>query len=418
MMKALLLIGSFLSLATWANDPQALNLDFNNLLNRHGLTPLNDQAYCYELSGFVHGVQVDKLQRIASVTKLLTTYHAAENLDLNRRFETRLFISGDRLHIEGSRDPYFEEEKLLLMMQALNDLGYRSFKSVTFNKDFIFSDAALGSHQDITPAHTKSRLETYLNPVNAKFIRGQWLAAAKFAMEEDVHLDKNLVPSLAAASVALVEANPLKDMSAIIYIHRSRALRDILKSMNVMSKNIVAQNVFLEASRVKTLDTLMASKGIDKSTFKIYNGSGLPIKTSRSRTDNLASCRTVLKVINLLDQSLKRQGLEMSDVVAVNGGKDLGSFRERFLNYPETHEAVISKTGTLMHASSLAGVILTETIIPFAILNHTSSIASSRKFQDQLISRMFHHLGEPLPLNYQRISIFPWQGENFLELGN
>ena len=108
----------------------------------------------------------------------------------------------------------------------------------------------------------------------------------------------------------------------------------------------------------------------------------------------------------------------MSDIVGINGGKDLGTFRERFLDYPETHEAVVSKTGTLMHTSSLAGMLMTDTDIPFAILNHTKSVSSAKKFQDSFVARMFHHLGEPTPLDYTKISIFPWDGSEFLELSN
>ncbi len=177
-----------------------------------------------------------------------------------------------------------------------------------------------------------------------------------------------------------------------------------------MSKNFVAQNVFLEAGRVKKFETLMTEKGIDKKSYLIKNGSGLPIKTANTRTDNLASCRMVIKIVELLSKSLKKHNLQLSDVVAVNGGKDLGSFRERFLNYPETHEAVLSKTGTLMHSSTLAGVLMIGQEVPFAVLNHTTKVTNAKKFQDSFVARLFHHLGESTPMDYTKISIFPWDG--------
>ena len=418
-MKRILTFLAFISFSAFAQDPAALVGDFKTMLPKNGISLTKDQAFCYNQKGVVGGYQVDKLQRIASVTKLLSTFAASENLDLNKRFETKLFISGDRLHIAGSRDPYFEEEKILLLMMALNDLGYKSFKTVTFDKNFLFTDVALQSHQEITPEHTRLRLVSYFNPKNIKFIRSKWLTAFEFAKEENVELDKSITPLLSAATVTVSERNPLEGLAPTIYIHKSKPFHALLKAMNVMSKNFVAQNVFLEAARIKKFETLMSEKGIDQKSYKIYTGSGHPIKTANSRVDNLASCRMVIKVVELLNESIKKHNLVLSDVVAVNGGSDLGSFRHRFENYPETHSAVVSKTGTLMNASTLAGMLLIDGTVPFAILNQTTDVTNAKKFQDSFVARLFYHLGEPTPMDYSKISIFPWDGSSsVLELSN
>ena len=70
--------------------------------------------------------------------------------------------------------------------------------------------------------------------------------------------------------------------------------------------------------------------------------------------------------------------------------------------------------GTLKHTSSLAGVLMIENAIPFAILNHTSSSAAARSFQDKFVSRMFNNLGEATPIPYEKLSIFPWDETDFL----
>ena len=413
-MKRLLFLMSIISFSAFGQTPADVVSDFKTMLPKNGISPIAEQTFCYNQSGNVEGYQVDKLQRIASITKLLSTFAASETLDLNKRFETKLYISGDKLHIAGSRDPYFEEEKMMLLMKALNDLGYKSFKSVTFDKDFLFTDVALQHHQNITTAHTRLRLATYLNSKNIKFLRTQWLTTYNFAKEENVDLDKTITPSVNAATVTLSDINPLIKLSPSIYIHKSKPFHALLKSMNVMSKNLVAQNVYLEAGRVKKFETLMTENGIDAKSYKIYNGNGLPIKTTKSRTDNLASCRTVIKVIALLNESVKKHNLTLSDVVAVNGGEDLGSYRDRFKLHPETHEAVLSKTGTLMHSSTLAGVLLIDGQVPFAILNHTTNVSNAKKFQDSFVSRLFYHLGEATPIDYSKISIFPWDGTSEL----
>jgi D-alanyl-D-alanine carboxypeptidase/D-alanyl-D-alanine-endopeptidase (penicillin-binding protein 4) len=409
---ALLLI----SFQAWAQDSSALIDDFKSMLPKYQVSPISEQAFCYRSEKGVGGYQLDKLQRIASVTKLITTFHASEVLDLHKTYTTKIYIGQNRLHIEGSKDPYFEEEKLLLLMQNLNDLGYSNFDEVTFDRNFLFYDIVLQSFEVITPNHTRQRLTTYLNGSNAKLIRTKWLEAYKFAKEEGVEINTLITPRIDASRVSISDINPLLGLSPVVLTHRSKPLHAILKSMNVMSKNHVAQNMYLEANNLKKLDLLMTELDIDKKSYQIYNGSGLPVKTSNSRKDNLMSCRTVLSIIDLLSESVKKQNLTVSDLVAVVGGKDLGSFRERFLIYPETSDSIMAKTGTLKHASSLAGYLLIGEKVPFAVLNHTTNISSAKKFQESFVMRLFHHLGQPTPIEYFKLSIFPWDGlSDFLQ---
>lgn len=413
MKKSIFLMALF-SFTALAQDYKGLNLDFKTLTPKAGVGQLSEQSYCFQDQNGVHGYQVDKLQRIASVTKVISTYFASETLDLKKHYETKIYISGDKIHISGSQDPYFEEEKILLLMQALNEKGFKSFKSLTFDSKFKFFDIPLQAHQDVGVSDTKSRLIAYFNIKNQALIKEKWTTISRFAAEEGINLDKANPPGVTISSIEYREQNPLQDSAPEVFIHQSRPLHHLLKAMNVMSKNYLAQNIFIESSQVKTFNNLLVEAGINLESIKIYTGSGLPIKTGQLRKDNLASCRTVIKIVELLIKSLSKHGLELSDVLAVNGGKDLGSFRERFLNYPETHEAVISKTGTLMHASTLAGALLMSDKVPFAILNQTTNIKNAKKFQDRFVARMFDQLGHPLPMDYQKISIFPWEGEDFL----
>lgn len=411
-MKKLFFATLLISSAVQAANP-ALTAEFKSLVTQSKLGHVTDQAYCYAKDGATQGYQTEKLQRIASVSKLLTTFLASETLDLNRRFTTKFYIGKDSLHIEGGRDPYFEEDKLLLLLKALNDHGYTSFKKITFNRDFLFYDIAMGEYLKVTPEITKSRLDFYLLGKNPATVRAKWQAISKFAEEEGVTLDVK-APMLTATSVAISDVNPLLNENPVVFTHQSRPFHNLLKTMNVQSKNYVAENVYLAGSAIKKLPILLAEKGISSTTFQISNGSGLPIINGKSRFDNLASCSTILKVVTLLTESIKKHNLVISDIMAVNGGKDLGSFRERFLDYPEISESVISKTGTLKHTSSLAGLLLINGNIPFAILNHTTNSAAARKFQDRFVSRMFDNLGVPTPMDYTKISIFPWDDSDFL----
>jgi D-alanyl-D-alanine carboxypeptidase/D-alanyl-D-alanine-endopeptidase (penicillin-binding protein 4) len=220
--KKAIFLTAFLATTAFAQDYQGLNLDFKSLIPNAGVGKLSEQSYCFQDQNGVHGHQVDKLQRIASVTKVISTYFASETLDLKKQYETKIYISEDRVHISGSLDPYFEEEKMLILMKALNERGFKNFKTLTFDSQFKFYDISLQTHQEITGADTRSRLQAYLNAKSIPLVKQKWGSISKFAAEEGVEMDKNSPPSLIVQSIELKESNPLANSSPQILIHRSR----------------------------------------------------------------------------------------------------------------------------------------------------------------------------------------------------
>jgi D-alanyl-D-alanine carboxypeptidase/D-alanyl-D-alanine-endopeptidase (penicillin-binding protein 4) len=389
----------------------ACSADFEGTLKEYKVSPLYEQSYCYQSGNTITGFQFDRSQRIASLTKIFTTLYASETQNLHRTFKTTVTVDGKRLHISGSNDPYFEEDNMLLLMQALNEKGYKNFDSVTFDKSFWFYDLGLSTFLRITPAETRSRLAFFFNLRNQSFLQNLWSDVLTFAEEEGVVIRNLTPPRISAKKVSVVEKNPIT--GGVTFVHISKPLHSILKSMNVMSKNHVAQNVYLESEKKVSVKDFIAAQNLKQ--IDIRNGSGLPIEGGGSRFDNSASCRTVLKLLTLLEQSLKKHKLGLLDVMAINGGEDLGSFRNRFKKQPETHQAVMAKTGTIKNASSLAGFLSSDELHPFAILNHTSLVANAREFQDEFVARLFGDIGTPKPLVYTKLSTFPWDGEEFLK---
>ena len=418
-MKAIITfsLGLILTSGLWANT--SLTQDFKSLIASYKVGLLANQAYCYKDAVTApQGYQVNKMFPIASITKLFTTYLASELLDLNQRYETKIFIKGDQLHISGGNDPYFEEEKILLLMKALNEKGYSQFKKVSFDSRFKFSDVALGEHQVLTTSHTASKLKIYFNTDSYRsYVKTKWNQVVNFAFEEGTTLDKEMSPQLVVEKIENLEINPILDTAEIILTHKSKPLHSLLKSMNVMSKNLVAQYVYEQALQVQDLKSFLTSRGLDATQIIFYNGSGLPVKNGNTRKDNLTTCGIVISLTEKLNASLRQKGFEPEQIIAINGGKDNGSFRDRFLKYPETHQAVISKTGTLAISSTLAGTLKTLAgEIEFAIFNRPNSSAGARNFQDHFVTRMFHHLGEAAPIPYEKISIFPWSDSEFFEI--
>ncbi len=93
-MKGLSISLIFLSFQAFA-DPQSLIEEFKQINDASIIGKISDQAFYYLENGKVEGYQVDKLQKLASVTKVLTTFAASETQDLYKRFVTRIYLTPD-----------------------------------------------------------------------------------------------------------------------------------------------------------------------------------------------------------------------------------------------------------------------------------------------------------------------------------
>ena len=93
---------------------------WEKLLELSGL-PETDQAYCYtDSKGSAAGENLDKPVRLASVSKLITSLWAMEKLGPNYTYNTKLFIKGNNLHIQGSFDPFLGNEKMFFLIDFFN----------------------------------------------------------------------------------------------------------------------------------------------------------------------------------------------------------------------------------------------------------------------------------------------------------
>ncbi len=408
MKKTIYLLSLVMSLKALALSPNAITSSFKSLNSKYAIGPLNQQSFCYIQNQSVEGYRTSSLQKIASVTKLLTTYFASETLDLSKTYKTKIYLTKDSMHIEGGGDPYFDAEKLLLLFESLNKLGYKVFKKVTFDKNLIFYK--IDDRQvDVTIEKTRTRLSEYLGVNNLKILNYKWKEFQILALREGVRLSYK-VPRILSTNVQYEAENPLLNESYSMYVHESKPLYKILKVMNLESNNLIAQNVYSEASLVKSFPDLMLDKGVEEESFKIYSGSGLPVMTSPGRLDNLATCQMILRVISFLPESLRRHDLELSDVMAV-AGKDSGTLAGRFSFTPEASGAVLAKTGTLRDTSSLAGVILARDLVPFVILNNTTQTDNARKLQDIMVSKIIQDYDGTTPIDYTKMNHSIWEGE-------
>ncbi|MBC7427393.1 MAG: D-alanyl-D-alanine carboxypeptidase [Bacteriovorax sp.] len=382
--------------------------DFDKLLTANKIAPKDQQSYCYtDENGKLQGTNVDTKIRLASVSKLLTTLWAIDQKGPSYRYETKLFIKGSNLHIQGSFDPFMSNEKMLYLVSQLNTLGYKHFDKITYDKNIqIFPNAQV--HTDPYPLITRDsngkNLTTYFNTASwSKIFKTEYDRLASLAKKDrylksvDMSVDK----------VEFADKNPLlADVTAIpedvkVLTLSSPQMYKYLKETNVQSNNYSAHTIFLDLGGEAKFAQYLADKfSLTTDKVKMYNGNGLPTNIAGVRKDNYATCAIMTELISSLKESIEKQGMEIEDAVAVPGS-DAGTFANR-LNSSDLKNSFVAKTGTLMHTSTLAGAMnTTKGFSFFGVFNMTTDIVGAKKVQNAMVASVMEEMGGPKTFGYQ-----------------
>lgn len=392
-----LLLKSFFATASDKTDMDWRKAALDNKL------PYNDQAYCYtDATGKLQGVNADLRVRLASVSKLVTSLWSVDVLGLNYKYKTRLFIKDHDLHIEGSLDPFMGNEKMFFLLSQLNDLGHLHFDKITFDKNFIFFPNAQGhieEHPSITPETIVKNLQSYFNTaqwtptMKADYARVRSLASPG-RMRKEVSFDVN--------SVEFVSANPHDNETDIQKLTLSSPpLYRYLKEMNVESNNFVAQMFYLQLGGEQKFSEYMKDNfQLESKIVHFYSGSGLPVVIEKKRYDNYATCESIVTFIRALEEKTEKQGQKLEDLVAVPGS-DQGTFKNRV--FPADYKnAFMAKTGTLLHTSTLAGVMSTQRGLSYwGIFNQGPNIEGAKRVQNEMVASLMTDLGGPKVFDYK-----------------
>lgn len=373
----------------------------------------SDQAYCYtNADGKVEGKNVDMRVRLASVSKLLTSLWAVDKLGVDYKYDMKLFIKGNNLHIQGAYDPFLGNEKMFYLLSQLNELGYKKFDTITFDKNLVlFPDAQyLIDEYPTINANTNTRyLKNYFNTRN-------WSEDTKSEYSNFYNLAKSgrFVKNVEfeVANIKYSEVNPFADdADAKVLTLSSPALYKYLKEMNVKSNNYVAETIFRQLGGTASFEQFLADKfSLTSDKIHFYTGSGLPFYVDGSRKDNYASCSLMLDLITELKHAIENQNKEMEDVIAVPGS-DAGTFRNRI--FPADYKnSFVAKTGTLMHTSTLAGAMNTKNGISFfGIFNQSSDISGSKIVQNNMVKSIMTEMGGPKAFNYEVEAFHTYGGD-------
>lgn len=387
---------------------------FISNLKSQGLS-VENQAYCYSNEkGEIEGMNLDARIRLASVSKLVTSLWSIEKLGIKKTFDTKLYIKNNNLHIEGSFDPFFGNEKMFFLISELNRLGYTSFDKITFDKNLmVFPDAQYEADEYPNMSRT-----WHVKLLNNYFNTDSWSNDYKNEYQNFKYLAPNGkyldAVTFKTAAVEFSETNPLLNEEDVkVLTLSSPPLYRYLKEVNVKSNNYVAETLFKYNGNVKAFDQYLFSKfNLTKDTMHLYTGSGLPYYDDNNvRLDNYSTCRSMVRVVKALKEEIEKQGLEIEDVVAVPGN-DKGTFRNRI--FPSDYKnSFVAKTGTLMHTSTLAGMMNTQDGFSFfGIFNQSTDIQGSKAVQNEMVKAIMTEMGGPKAFDYEVLPFHTYSNDN------
>jgi D-alanyl-D-alanine carboxypeptidase/D-alanyl-D-alanine-endopeptidase (penicillin-binding protein 4) len=372
-----------------------------------------DQSYCYtDEKGKAQGSNLDMRIRLASVSKLLTSLWAVEKLGVDYKYDTKLFIKGNNLHIQGSYDPYLGNEKMFYLISQLNELGYDKFDTITFDKNVvIYPDVAyeVDEYPTINATTMGRVLRNYFNTK-------AWSPDSKNEYANFFNLAKTgkfrKVVNFEVQNVQMVDTNPFAgDDSVKVLTLSSPGLYKYLKQMNVKSNNYIAETVFRQNGGVANFSKFLSDRfSLTADQIRFYSGSGLPTVIDGVRKDNYATCNVMLDLISELKGSIEKQGRTIEDLVAVPGS-DGGTFRNRV--FPSDFKnSFVAKTGTLMHTSTLAGAMNTQNGFSFfGVFNQSTDISGSKIVQNAMVKSIMTEMGGPKTFNYEVEGFHPDNGD-------
>lgn len=374
---------------------------FDKLLKAYKVAPTNEQSYCYtDEKGSLQGKNVDLQVRLASVSKLLTSLWAIEKKGVNFRYDTKLFIKGSNLHIQGSFDPFMSNEKMLFLVSQLNSLGYTHFDKITYDKNIQINPNAQ-VHTDQYPLITRDsngrNLKMYFNTASwSKVFKAEYDRLASLAKKDRFLKAVNF----SVDTIEYADTNPLGPDAKVLTL-TSPELYKYLKETNVKSNNYSSHTIFRDLGGAVGFEKFLADRfSLTADQIKLYNGSGLPTTDAGIRYDNYATCAILTDLISELKASAERQQKQISDVVAVPGN-DAGTFRNR-LNSSDLKNTFVAKTGTLMHTSTLAGAMNTQKGFSFfGVFNQTTDILGAKAVQNEMVKVLMNEMGGSKNFAYQ-----------------
>ncbi|RZF20804.1 hypothetical protein DAY19_12520 [Halobacteriovorax vibrionivorans] len=389
-----------------------------------------EHGFCYLYNGEIYGKTAHLKARLASTSKPLTSLMALKTQGPNYEHQTEVISDGRNIHLIGSDDGMFNEDKIFYLIGRLNALGITELDNLSFDNYTPIFAIALYSRMSMSEAwyskeYNIEQLEEYFNLDTNKDIQSRLRRFLKNTPSEilnDLGISSRYSDyKMSTKRVFYSTRIPLIDYNYNFTLTAPKLLT-YLKYQNSVSHNWLADityrsfgarsygDWFLENLAEESFGNDYYQKRIG---FKdqephalLYTGSGLDSKINDERVDNYATCAIIVKAYEQLELELADYGKGLSDILPV-AGVDIGTLANR-LNARRNLGSIMAKTGTLMNTKSLAGKLKTKSgDIFFGFFHHVYKANGSEQYnakivQDLMTEYLIEEFGGAKPLIYKR----------------
>jgi D-alanyl-D-alanine carboxypeptidase len=375
----------------------------------------------------VIGKNIDERMPIASVSKVYTSLMAVTSFNLEHKFFTQIYVTpvGNDVfdvHLQGSRDPYFNKFKMHMIISRLNEMKVTKIRNLTFDENVKYlheTDTSRGFRAGktyVNPLILKADME-FPTPaiVTSEFqqltlILKSYKDSFKLAAANGIKLFNN--PSFRVTKIAFLPSTQFKSNPNVQKIFvASQNIKTILKSMNWNSNNHAANQMFMAAGGEPRFKQLYYKNfQQSESDVRFVNGSGQNHDlTGHGRLYNEATCRNVLRTLHILDKAVSAQKAQLEDIMSVVGEDKGSTVGGVTYSNPLTNGSVVAKTGTVGTNIALAGVANTKQGRKFFMYNvelksttSKSEANLARKMISNELQKLMKANGGPIKLSYVR----------------
>lgn len=318
----------------------------------------------------ISGSNIDSMSPIASLSKLMTSLWALSSYGPLHQFKDQVFFQevGHDLfdvHIQGSRNPFFNNDSLNWLVVQLNRQNIFHIRNLTFDENFIYMHyiEQLGASDAIDfktrYARTAEAMRTSVNELEKNYPTTR----RKFKQRTGEEL-----PQRIALSVESLRRGSFDSSSANSFLLLSAPVVELLGQMNKTSNNHVADFFFETLGGANAFNSFTKNNlNLTEKEIRFINGSGGPYldKKTQKKFYNYASCRTVVKVILEIQQKLDSENLNLWDIMtavspeASKNSKDLNPVNKYYGSVITAH-SVVAKTGTINPMIGFAGLVSTN----------------------------------------------------------
>lgn len=307
----------------------------------------------------------------ASLTKVATTIASLKTWDLEHRFLTKFYVTGEisngilqgDLIIEGGGDPLFVWEEAISVGNHLQEMGIREIAG-----NLLITDNWQMNYQTDSVKSARSFQQALNSDKWSAMIEKQYQTMTTQTARPQIMIQGN---------VRKVESKP--ESARLLFTRQSLTLREILRLMNVYSNNHIAESLAEQIGGGKKVAQIAAQVAqVPQEEILLVNGSGLGV-------DNRISPRAASAMFMALDQLLAETPINLGDLFPVAGVDRTGTMEDRAIP-----TGIASKTGTLAVVSALSGMIPTveREKVYFAIINYGNGIPRMRQNQDLLLNNV------------------------------